>query len=130
MGTFRRNHLVPVPRVRDLAELNRHLLAGCLEDEHRTITGRAETVGAAMVLERPHLRQIEGEGFDLSEVAFPVVSNLGTVRVRANGYSVPLPAGTRVQAKILAVVVELWHEGAVRSSARAMLRPAAGDPRP
>ena len=114
MGTFRRNHLVPVPRVRDLAELNRHLLAGCLEDEHRTITGRAETVGAAMVLERPHLRQIEGEGFDLSEVAFPVVSNLGTVRVRANGYSVPLPAGTRVQAKILAVVVELWHEGPPR----------------
>jgi transposase len=111
VGAFRRNHLVPVPRVPDLEELNRHLLAGCLEDEHRTITGRAMTVGAAMLLERPHLRPLVEEDFDLTEVSFPLVSGLGMVKVRTNGYSVPLQAGTRVQAKIGPSVIELWHEG-------------------
>ena len=32
VGRFRRNHLVPVPRSRDLAELNALLLAGCEAD--------------------------------------------------------------------------------------------------
>lgn len=116
VGTFRRNHLVPVPGVRDLDELNRHLLAGCREDERRTITGRTETVGAAMVRERPRLRPIDGDGFDLAEVSFPIVTSLGMVRVGTNAYSVPLPPGTRVRAQILPASIELWHEG--RSVAR------------
>jgi hypothetical protein len=40
-----------------------------------------------------------------------MVTSLGTVKVRTNVYSVPLPAGTRVQAKILPATIELWHEG-------------------
>jgi transposase len=111
VGTFRRNHWVPLPKARDLEQLNQQLLAGCLEDEHRTITGRELMVGAAMLLERPHLRPLEGEGFDLAEVAFPVVNSLGMVKVRANAYSVPLRAGTKVQAKIHPSAIELWHDG-------------------
>jgi hypothetical protein len=111
VGAFRRNHLVPVPTVRDLEELNRHLLAGCLEDEHRTITGKELTVGAAMLLERPHLAPLDEEGFDLTEISLPVVSSMGMVKVKTDGYSVPLQSGTRVQAKILPTAIELWHEG-------------------
>jgi hypothetical protein len=111
VGTFRRNHWVPVPRARDLDDLNRQLLAGCLEDEHRTIAGRATTVGAAMLVERPRLRPVDEEGFDLTEVCFPLVTSLGMVKVGTNGYSVPLQAGTRVHAKIGPSVIELWHEG-------------------
>jgi transposase len=111
VGSFRRNHWVPVPTARDLEDLNRQLLAGCREDEHRTITGRDRTVGAAMLLEHLHLVPLVGENFELAEIAFPTVSKLGMVRVRANAYSVPLPAGTRVQAKILAATIELWYEG-------------------
>jgi hypothetical protein len=54
---------------------------------------------------------LKPRGFDLMEIAFPVVSKLGMVRVRANAYSVPLQAGTRVQAKIRPATIELWHEG-------------------
>ena len=32
VGYFRRNHLVPVPQVKDLAELNQHLLRGCQQE--------------------------------------------------------------------------------------------------
>jgi hypothetical protein len=39
------------------------------------------------------------------------VSSLGTVKVRTNAYSVPLPAGTRVEAKIFPATIALWHEG-------------------
>jgi transposase len=33
VGYFRRNHLVPMPSVQDLAELNAHLLRGCRQEE-------------------------------------------------------------------------------------------------
>jgi hypothetical protein len=47
-GFFRRNHLVPVPAVRDLDELNAMLLAGCTEELERVIGGRQQTIGAAL----------------------------------------------------------------------------------
>jgi transposase len=43
VGTFRRNHWVPVPPARDLEALNACLLAGCRQDEGRLIAGRALT---------------------------------------------------------------------------------------
>jgi transposase len=111
VGTFRRNHWVPVPQARDLEDLNRQLLLGCQQDECRLIAGAEQTVGVAMLLERPHLLALAEEDFDLAEVSFPIVTSLGTVKVRTNAYSVPLPAGTRVQAKILPAMIELWHDG-------------------
>jgi hypothetical protein len=111
VGVFRRNHWVPVPQARDLAELNEQLLAACQQDEHRLITGREQTVGAAMLLERAHLLPLAEEDFELAEISFPLVSSLGTVKVRTNAYSVPLPAGTRIEAKIRPASIELWCEG-------------------
>lgn len=111
VGTFRRNHWVPVPKALDLADLNEQLLKACRADEARTIAGRTQTVGAAMLLERPHLLPLAEEGFDLVEVSFPTVTTLGCVKVRTNAYSVPVRAGTTVQAKLSATTVEIWHEG-------------------
>jgi transposase len=111
VGTFRRNHWVPVPQARDLDALNAVLLAGCREDEGRTITGRDQTVGAALRIERDHLRPLPAEAFDLAEVGFARVDGLGRVRVRTNAYSAPLPPGTTAQVKVLAAAVELWHQG-------------------
>src|SRR5450756_1188542 len=62
VGTFRRNHWVPVPKARDLAELNEMLLRACREDERRVLAGRQETVGAAMLIERGHLLPPTGGG--------------------------------------------------------------------
>jgi len=110
VGYFRRNHWVPVPEAEDLAALNRWLLKGCQDDERRTITGREQTVGASLLIERDHLLPL-GEGFDLAQVSFPTVNGFGCVKVLTNAYSVPLPAGAQVQAKVYAATVELWHEG-------------------
>jgi transposase len=109
-GYFRRNHWVPVPEAEDLATLNRQLLEGCQKDEHRTIAGREQTVGASLLIERDHLLPL-GEGFDLAQVSFPTVNGFGCVKVLTNAYSVPLSAGIQVQAKVYAARVELWHEG-------------------
>jgi transposase len=110
-GYFRRNHWVPVPSVCDLEQLNEGLLAACAEDQNRQIAGKPIPVGAAMIAEREHLLPLAAVGFDLAEVSFPAVDGLGCVRVRTNAYSVPLKAGTRVQAKIYSAYVEIWHEG-------------------
>ena len=111
VGYFRRNHWVPVPQARDLAELNAQLLAACREDEGRVISGRTETVGSAMRIEQIALLPLADDDFDLAEVSFPMVSTLGWVRVRTNAYSVPQAAGTRVEAKLTAASLEIWHGG-------------------
>jgi hypothetical protein len=110
-GYFRRNHWVPVPEAADVADLNRQLLIACQQDAHRVITGREQTVGSGLVMEREHLLPLATEGADLAQTSFPAVNGLGCVKVLTNTYSVPLPAGTQVQAKAYASWVELWHEG-------------------
>jgi transposase len=110
-GYFRRNHLVPVPSVADLDRLNALLLTGCREDEARVLDGRTEPVGAAMTVERDHLLPGAAEGFDLAEILFPLVDKLGCVAVKTNLYSVPVKAGTRVEARVHPLHVEIWHAG-------------------
>ena len=110
-GYFRRNHWVPVPEAMDVAERNGQLLAACQQDEHRLIAGREQTVGAGTVIEREHLLSLVAEGADLAQTSFPTVNGLGCVKVLTNTYSVPLPAGTQVQAKAYASRIEVWHDG-------------------
>jgi transposase len=110
VGRFRRAHWVPVPRTPDLAALNARLLAACRVDEARTVDGREQTVGAAMAVERAHLLAL-AEPFELAELSFPTVNRLGCVRVQANAYSVPLPAGTAVEVRLAADALEVWHAG-------------------
>ena len=110
VGTFRRNHLVPIPVAADLDELNAQLLAGCHQDEARTVNGRTQTVGAAMLIERPRLFPLATEKFDLAEVSFPKVNASGCVKVGTNAYSVPAAMGTRVEVKLGAATVAIWHD--------------------
>ena len=109
-GYFRRNHLVPIPGVQDLAELNAHLLRCCRDDEQRRIAGKPLLVGEGMRIEREHLLPLASEGFDLAETSFPTVDGKGCVKVRTNCYSTPLNPGTRCQARLLPAYVEIWYE--------------------
>jgi transposase len=111
VGTFRRNHWVPVPQARDLADLNSQLLVACQARAYHIPAGRTEAIGTAMLIERDHLLPLAQEDFDLTEVSFPCVDTLGRVKVRTNWYSAPLRAGTTVQAQLTATSVALWHEG-------------------
>jgi transposase len=108
---FRRNHWVPVPQARDLEDRNEQLQAACQQDQHRTISGRGQSIGAAMQAEQEHLLPLHGERFDLAEVSFPTVDGSGCVRVRTNFYSVPVKAGTQVEARVYSACVEVWYEG-------------------
>lgn len=110
-GQFRRNYLVPVPQVRDLEELNRFIASGCGTEQKRTISGRSQTIGAAMAEERGHLLPLAEEGFDLASLHFPRVNAMGCVKVLTNFYSTPLAVGTAVEVKVYAACVEIWHEG-------------------
>lgn len=58
-----------------------------------------------------HLLPLAAEPFELAEISFPTVDGLRCVRVRTNRYSVPLRPGTKVEARVNADSVELWHEG-------------------
>jgi len=71
--------------------LNRQLLAGCQDDEHRTIAGSAQSVGAALVVERDHLLPLAPEGMDLAHTTFPTVNSLGCAKALTNAYQRPLP---------------------------------------
>jgi transposase len=110
VGYFRRNHLVPVPRVESVDELNQVLRDGCRGEEPRRIAGKAHTVGEAMRIEREHLLPLPTEGFDLAETSFPIVDGKGCVQVRTNWYSTPLKPGTRPRVKLLPAYVEVWQE--------------------
>jgi hypothetical protein len=110
-GYFRRNHWVPVPKARDLEDLNTQLLASCRTDERRQIAGRSRPVGALMIEERAHLLPLAEHGFDLADISFPRVDGLGCVRVRTNLYSVPVEVGRTVEVRLHPSCVETWHEG-------------------
>jgi transposase len=111
VGYFRRNHWVPVPEARDLAELNAKLLADCRHDEGRIIAGRTESVGALVLAEKQHLLSLPADDFELAEVSFPQVNQAGCAKVLTNFYSVPLKAGSVVEARAYSSVVEFRLHG-------------------
>lgn len=58
VGYFRRNHLVPLPQVQSLAELNQYLAREAQSDFARQLAGRHTSVGVAFAQEQQALRQL------------------------------------------------------------------------
>ena len=111
VGTFRRNHLVPVPELSDLEELNRKLLADCITDQTRQIGDRPAPVGVLLLEERNHLLPLPKEGYDVSENRTGLVDAKGCVKTHLCWYSTPLPSGTKAQVRVLPSSIEIWHAG-------------------
>lgn len=112
VGRFRRRHLVPVPDVVSLADLNARLRAGCEQDLARRITGHPDSVGEALARERPLLRCLPGEPLQIAEQVTPRVDAKALVAVRQNRYSVPVGlVGLRVTATIGAREITIAHSG-------------------
>ena len=61
-GRFRRNHLVPVPVVATMAELNERLVGYDLADDHRRIGNRTISIGQHFVLEAGPAPTVAGRG--------------------------------------------------------------------
>ena len=66
LGWYRRNWLVPVPEAEDLEALNEQLLAACVANRNRTISGKEMTVGEASEQERATLVAAGGGGISVS----------------------------------------------------------------
>ena len=108
IGRFRRRHLVPVPNVASLAELNELIAAADLVDDARVITGRPITVGAAFAAEASELLGLPAEPFDPARLLQARVDNRARVSVRQCFYSVPARyAGRRLPVRLSARTVEV-----------------------
>jgi transposase len=102
-GRFRRTHLVPVPEVDTLAELNARLVAADLAEDDRHIEGRAVSVGAAFTAEAPLLRPLPAERFDTALSLTARVDRYAQIMVRQVRYSVPARLiGSRVRVALSA----------------------------
>jgi transposase len=112
IGRFRRRHLVPVPAVTSLTELNQRIAAADLADDARVITGRPVTIAAAFAQESPHLMGLPAEPFDPARLLSARVDNRARVSVRQCYYSVPARyAGRRLSVRLSATTVQVL-EGA------------------
>lgn len=89
VGRFRRNHLVPMPDVTSLAELNARLEQIDAAEDRRRVDNRTLTVGHDFALEQPLLRPLPVEGIDPGLTLTPRVDRYARVMVRMAYYSVP-----------------------------------------
>jgi len=86
----RRNYLVPVPQVRDLAELNRHLRERCAGDLLRRQRGKAGTKQELLEEDRAAFLALPSMPFEACRKVSTMVSSLSLVRFDRNDYSVPV----------------------------------------
>ena len=109
VGRFRRNHLVPVPAVGSISELNQLLVDACEQDLGRRIAGRPGTIAEQLAEERTLLRALPAP-FDATETTVVRVDAKALVTVRQNRYSVPVAlAGLKVSAQVGATEIRVWH---------------------
>ncbi|WP_131746153.1 IS21 family transposase [Frankia sp. Cppng1_Ct_nod] len=90
IGWFRRNHLVPVPEVDSLAELNVLVEGWDADDEARRIGTRPHTIGEHFAVEAPLLKPLPVEPFETGRWFTPRVDRYSQITVRTNRYSVPV----------------------------------------
>jgi transposase len=115
IGRFRRRHLVPMPQVGDLGELNELLAAADRLDDDRHIGHRPHTVGQAAAVEQAWLRPLPAEPFDAVTVLPAVkVDTKGRICVRQSFYSVPVRLARRsVTVRLGAQQLEALADGRV-----------------
>jgi hypothetical protein len=89
IGYFRRNHLVPVPEVDSLAELNQLIDIWDAADDARRIRSRPRTIGEMFAVEQPLLAPLPVERFETGRWFNQRVYCYAQITVRTNHYSVP-----------------------------------------
>ena len=89
VGYVRRNWFVPMPKVKDFAELNAYLLGKCIEDDKRIIHGSKESIGEMFAREKPCMLKLPKRHYDCFRL-HPVRSNkMNIICFEGNSYSVP-----------------------------------------
>jgi transposase len=120
IGRFRRRHLVPVPRVVSLDELNAMVAQADILDDDRVISGRPLingyriTVGEHFALEQPYLQTLVDDPFDVAVELECRVDHKARICVRQAFYSVPVRfAGKRIRVRLGASHLEILDRSTV-----------------
>jgi len=120
IGRFRRRHLVPVPRVASLLELNDLIARADVLDDDRVISGRPLvngrriTVGEHFALEQPLLQRPVVDPFDVAVELECRVDHKARICVRQAFYSVPVRlAGSKIRVRLGASTVEILDRSKV-----------------
>jgi transposase len=110
----RLNFFVPVPQVRDLDELNAHLLERCREDQVRRVRGHAATKGVLLGEDRLAFVPLPAAPFDACVKRSTAADSLSLVRFDDNDYSVPVRyAHHPVVVRAYVDRIVLGHKGEV-----------------
>lgn len=114
IGRFRRRHLVPVPKVASLDELNALVAQGDVTDDMRVISGRPLVDGRRLcvaehfALEQPLLEALPDDGFDVAVNLECRVDHKARICVRQAFYSVPARlVGRKVPVRLGASDIEV-----------------------
>ncbi|MEV7857226.1 IS21 family transposase [Streptomyces sp. NPDC088183] len=111
IGWFRRNHLVPVPEVDTLAELNAMIDRWDQEDDNRRIRSRTHTIGEYFATEQPLLAPLPEDPFETGRLSTPRVDRYSQICVRMNRYSVPVRLIGRTVRVMLHASELVVHDG-------------------
>jgi len=112
VGYIRRNVCVPLPRVKNLEELNAKLLEQCLKYQGHKVESRPDKVGEMLKEDRKAMQKMPKYVPDVSKQVFPTVNRYSVVIFDKNKYSVPCKyRGKATTVKGYPNRVEVWLEG-------------------
>tara|TARA_B100001123_G_scaffold414770_1_gene514611 strand:+ start:351 stop:1844 length:1494 start_codon:yes stop_codon:yes gene_type:complete len=104
---FARSHyLVPVPRVKKLADLNAELQERCTADLQRQLRGKTAPKQELLNEERTSMLSLPKKEFDARRLTQAAANSLSLVRFDTNSYSVPVKYGHR-KITVVATVDEV-----------------------
>ena len=86
----RLNYFVPVPQVRDMAELNMQLGQRCVEDRERRLRGQPGPKAQLLLDDQKAFLPLPATPFDACRKFSTTASSLSLVRFDGNDYSVPV----------------------------------------
>jgi transposase len=86
---LQRRWCTPVPRVRDLAELNAHLRRCCLAECERTVRGQSESIGVRFAREKGAALSLPAHRFDPCVLRTAQADKYQTVAFDRSRYSIP-----------------------------------------
>lgn len=117
IGRFRRRHLVPVPAVASLDELNELIAAADVIDDGRVIAGHRAPIGIEFAAEKTSLAAAPVEVFDTAVTSIRRVDQRSRVAVAHCHYSVPVRyVGKRVLARRTATRIQIVDGATVIAS--------------
>ena len=126
VGFARRTFLVPIPRVRDFAELNANVEERCRERQSKTLRGRDGSIGDRLKVDQAAFQDLPATPFEACHKRPGRVTSQALVRYKNTDYSVPVAYAHR-DVLVKAYVDEVAISSGVDEIARHRRSYKAGD---